>query len=135
MRGIVGIAAAVAAFTCAAAPMTKDEYDAGKARIAAEYRADRQKCGERHGNAADLCIARSRGEQRVARAELDAAFKPSPNANLAAANARAQAAYAIAMQECDDRKREARSGCVKDAKAARERAKAEASAKAAAAPR
>lgn len=132
-RNIAGIATAVAVLGCsaaAAADMPKDEYDASVAGIAAEYQADRQKCGERHGNVADLCIARARGAQRVSRAELEAAYRPSPKANLAAANARARSAYEIAIEECDDRKRDARSGCVKDAKAARERAKAEALARA-----
>lgn len=131
MRNIIGIAAAVAAFTCAAAAaagMAKDEYKAGKARIDAEYQADRQKCGSRHGNSADLCIARAHGARKVAKAELEATYKPSPRANYEAAIARAQAAYAIAKEDCDDQKAEARKGCVSDAKAAQERAKTEATA-------
>lgn len=127
MRNILGIATAVAVFTCgaaAAAGMTKDEYKAGKARIAAEYQADRQKCGAHLGDATDLCIARARGAQKVAKAELEAAYKPSPRTNYDAAIAREQAAYAIAREECDDKEGEARKGCVRDARAAQERAKA-----------
>lgn len=139
MRNILAIATAVAAFACAgaaAAPLTKDEYKAGKARIAAEYEAERQKCGVRHGNDADLCIARAHGTRNVAKAELEAAYKPGPRPNYDAAIARAQAAYGIAKEECDDKKGEARKSCMKDAKSAQERAKAEAAAarKAAGAP-
>jgi len=127
VRNMLGIAAAVAALTCgapAAAGMTKDEYKAGQARIAAEYQIDRQKCGARHANAADLCIARARGAQKVAKAELEAAYKPSPRSNYEAAMARAQAAYRVAKEECDEKQGEARRACVRDAKAAQERATA-----------
>jgi hypothetical protein len=129
MRNILGIATAVAILTCgaaAAAPMTKEEYKANKARIAAEYTVDRQKCGSRHGNAADLCIARAHGARDASKAELAAAYKPSPRANYDAAIARAKAAYAIAKEECDNKKGEPRKVCQSEAKAAQQRAKTEA---------
>lgn len=127
MRSASGIATALAVFTWAtamAAGMTKDEYTAAKTRIAAEYQADRQKCGAHLGNAAELCVARARGAQKVARAELEATYKPSPRTNYDAAMARAHADYAIADEECDRQQGRAREACVKDARAARDRAKA-----------
>lgn len=129
MRRIPGIATILAVVTCAAAAaadMTKNEYQASRARIAAEYQAHRQKCGAHVGNPAQLCLARARGAQAVARAELEAAYKPGPRTHYDAAIARAQAAYAIAKQECDNSEGDARKNCMKDARAARERAKAEA---------
>lgn len=129
MRKILGITMIVAVVTCGAAvaaPMTKDEYKAKKTLIAAEAQVDRQKCGARYGNAVDLCVARARGALKVAKAELEAAYKPSPRTNYAAAIARAQATEAIAKEECDDKARDMRKACVKEAKAALERAKAEA---------
>ena len=131
MRNVLGIATALAVFTCggaAAAGITKEEYKAGKAHIAAEYEADRQKCGAHLGDAADLCVARARGAQRVAEAELEAAYKPTPRSNYDAAIARAQAANTLAKEECDDRKGEARKSCEKEAAIALKRAKAEATA-------
>ena len=130
MRYPFGVAAALAALACvtAFAAMDKDEYRAANARIEAEYQVDRQKCGERHGNAADLCVARAHGARNVAKAELEATAKPSPRANYDAAMARAQSTYAIAKLECNDQLGEARKGCVKDAEAARARAKQEAEA-------
>ena len=123
------VAAAVLAFACGtatAAGMTKADYEAAKKPIAAEYRAERQKCGARHGNAADLCIARAHGTRDVAKAELEAAFKPSPRTNYGAAIARARAAYTIARQECDNVRGQARKDCVRAASNAQERAKADA---------
>jgi hypothetical protein len=131
MRSISAIAVAIAALACgsaAAVPMAKDEYTASKARIDANYQTERQKCGDRHGNAAALCIARAHGERNVGKAELEATFKPSRDTNYQAAIARANAAYEIAKLECNDRKDAERKGCVKDAEAARASAKKEASA-------
>jgi hypothetical protein len=127
---VVAVAFALAAYAAdSAASMTKDEYKAEKARIEAEGQAERQKCGSRHANAADICVARARGELRVARAELEAAYKPGSKTNYAAAMARAQAAEALALQECDDRPRDMRKACARDAKAATQRAIAEANAR------
>jgi hypothetical protein len=130
MRQMLGIATAVAAFACvdaAAANMTKEEYISAKTRIAADYQAARQKCGSGTANATDICIAHARGAQKAARAELDAAYQPSPRAYYKAAVARADAEYAVAKQRCDyEKDRGTHAACEKDAQATRERAKAEA---------
>jgi hypothetical protein len=129
MRNSSSIATALTVFTCvaaAAAGMAKDEYKASRARIAAEYEAARQKCGAHLGNPAQLCVARARGAQKVALAELEATYKPGARTYYDAAIARSEAAYTIASKECDGLGRESRDACAKDARAARERAKAEA---------
>lgn len=126
---VSAIATAIAILACGpatAAAMAKDEYRAAGKHIEAEYQAERQKCGDRHGNAAALCIARAHGARKVGKAELEASYKPSPRTNYNAAAARADAAYDIAKLECNDRKSAERKGCVKDAEAARSRAKQEA---------
>ena len=110
----------------ATAAMAPADYKAAKERIAAEYQADRQKCGTRHGNAADMCIARAHGAQAVAKAELKALHEPSPRANYEAALARAQAAYANAREECDNKDGAARKSCRREAEAKRDRSRAEA---------
>ena len=131
MRRISIIATALAVITsgaAVAAGMTKDDYRAARTRITAEYEADRQKCGAHLGNPAQLCAARARGARDVAKAELEATYKPGPRTNYDAAIARAQASYAIAKEECDRQDGKVRESCVKDARAARERAKGEATA-------
>jgi len=127
MRIALGIAtfAAVAAAGSAAA-MTKQEYREGNSRIEAAYQAERQKCGSRPGHPSALCVARARGERRVAKAELEAAYKPGPRAYYDAAMARAQATYAVAQLECDDRNGDARQACLGEARQARDRARGEA---------
>lgn len=132
MRRLSGIATALAVCftgaTAAAAGMARDEYKATRARIAAEYQADRQKCGAHLGHAAELCVTKARGAQKVAQAELEATYKPGPRTHYDAAIARAQSGYAIAKKECENRKGEARKACAKDASAAQDRAKAAAKA-------
>jgi hypothetical protein len=125
-------AAAFVALACggaAQAGMTKDEYKAKKTEIAADYQAERQKCGVRYGNALDMCVARAHGVRDVAKAELEAAYRPSAATDYKAAVARAKSQYAIAKEECDEQKGEMRKKCVGRAKDAMERAIAEAKAK------
>jgi len=131
MRNTLGIAMVVLAFACGpavGAGMSKQDYKAAKKRIAAEYQAERQKCGARYGNALDLCVAHAHAARDVAKAELEAAYKPSPRTNYDAAIARAKSAYTIAKEECDDKRGTQRKACRKDAKDALERARAEAKA-------
>jgi hypothetical protein len=132
MRHSRGVALAVLVFACGAvqaAPPSKDEYKAARKKIEADYQAERQKCGVRHGNALDLCVARAHGLRDVAKAELEAGYKPSPRTDYYAAMARAKSASNVAKQECDERKRGERKACLKDAEAALARAQAEARAK------
>jgi hypothetical protein len=128
VSGIAMAIAILASGAAAAATMAKDEYRAAGKQIETEYQAERQKCGDRHGNAAALCIARAHGARKVGKAELEARYKPSPRTNYNAAAARADAAYEIAKLECNDRNAAERKGCVKDAEAARSRATQEAKA-------
>ena len=120
---------AVAYSAMASASMTRDEYAAAKKRITADYEAHRQKCGQWRGNNTDICVANARGERKAATAELQAEYRPGPRAYHDAAIARADAAYGVARQECDDSKAEARKACLAEASAARSRAREEAAAK------
>jgi len=129
MRYVPGIAIAVLAFAwgpAQGAGMSKEDYQAAKKRIAAEYQVERQKCGARYGNALDLCVAHAHGARDVAKVELEAAYKPGARTNYDAAIARSKAAYAVAKEECDDKRGPERAACMKEAKASLERARAEA---------
>lgn len=131
MPSSTAVAMALIAFACGpamGAAMSKQEYQAAKKRIAVEYQAERQKCGPRHGNALDLCMARVHGERDVAKAELEAAYRPSPRTDYDAAIARSKAAYAVDKEKCDEQRGAVRKACIDEAKAASERAKAAAKA-------
>ena len=129
MRNTAAIAMAVLALACGpavGAGMSKQDYQAAKKRLAEEYLAERQKCGGRYGNALDLCVARAHAVRDVAKAELEATYKPSPRNYYDAAIARAKSAYTLAKEECDGKRGAEKKVCLKDAKDALERARAEA---------
>jgi len=122
------IALAFSAGALAAQSMSKDEYKAGRDKIAAEYKSAQTACNARTANAKDICMAEAKGKQKVARAELEASSKPSSKTRYNVSAARAEAEYAVAKEKCDDKAANARAACVKDAKAAETRAKADAKA-------
>ena len=93
MSNRLAIAMAVLMFTCGpavGAGMSKEDYRDAKKRITSEYLAERQKCGAGYGHAYELCVAHAHGVRDVAKAELEAAYKPSPRNYYDAAIARAK---------------------------------------------
>jgi hypothetical protein len=113
-------------FSGSAMALTKDEYKTQKDRIEADYKASREKCGSLDGNAKDICQAEAKGTEKVAKAELEAQYKPSPRNDQKTREAKANAAYDLAKEKCDDQTGNAKDVCVKDAKAAQATAKANA---------
>jgi len=127
---ITVIAAAIAfAFSTgalAAQSLSKDEYKAATNKIAAEYKSAKAACDALSGNAKDVCVAEANGRQKVAKAELEANNKPSDKTRYAVAAAKAEADYAVAKEKCDDKAANDKKVCLKEAKAAETRAKADA---------
>ena len=128
LRTVFGALTAALTLTLAthAGAMTRDEYKAAEERIEAEHKAERARCDGLAGNAKDICQAEAKGKEKVAKAELEAQYKPSPRANAKVAEARADAAYDVAKQKCDDLSGNAKDVCMKDAKAAHTSARSEA---------
>lgn len=112
----------------AAQSMSKDEYKAAQNSIAAEYKSASVGCGSLSANAKDVCIAQAKGKEKVAKAELEARYKPSEGARYAVSIAKAEADYAVAKEKCDEKAGNDKKACVKEAKAAEARAKADAKA-------
>jgi hypothetical protein len=108
--------------------MSKDDYKAGKDKIAAEYKSAKAACDSLSGNPKDICVADAKGKEKVAKAELEAGYKPSNKATYEVSVAKAEADYAVAKERCDDLAGNAKDVCVKEAKAAETTAKANAKA-------
>lgn len=106
--------------------LTKDEYKGGKDRISADYKANKQRCDGFKANAKDVCESEAKGVEKVAKAELEAQYKPTPKNTEKVGFARADAAYDTAKEKCDDFAGNAKDVCVKDAKAAHVKAKEDA---------
>jgi hypothetical protein len=126
LLALVGSCLAIA--TAHAAGPTKEEASAEKARIEADYSAQRKACDTLAGNAKDVCVQEAKGKEKVAKAELDARVDASPRKQSKLAMVRADAAYEVAKEKCDDLSGDQKDVCVKDAKAAKARAEADAKA-------
>lgn len=99
--------------------MSRNEYKADKEKIAAEYKSAKSGCVSLSGNANDICIAEAKGKEKVAKAELEANYKPTVKNRYQVRVAKAEADYAVANERCDDLAGNAKDVCVKEAKAAK----------------
>lgn len=96
--------------------------------IANELKADMVACDALAGNAKDICSARAKGRQKVARAELEAQRSPGAKSTQQLSLAKADAVYDEAIQRCDDKAGNVKDVCVTEAKGAHTNAKADANA-------
>ena len=121
------IAAALLALPAAqAVAMTKAEYKADKTRISADYKAGKQACATQTGNAKDICVKEAKGKEKVARAELENIYVPTDKNRNKVLVAKAESAYAVAKERCDDKSGNDKNVCVKEAKAVQVKALADA---------
>src|SRR5260221_671500 len=105
--------------------LTDDELDkiAGRREKLAN-----EKCKSLSGNAKDVCHKEAKGNEKVAKAELEAKRKGTPHAMYDVAKEKADATYEVAKEKCDDLKGADKSACKKQAKADKDKAMADAKA-------
>jgi hypothetical protein len=109
-----------------AGTLSKTEYNAAQADISANYKSDMAACTAMTGNAKDICIEEGKGREKVAKAELEANYSPSDKHRYDVRIAKADAAYAVAKEKCDDFSGNAKDVCLKEAQSAHVAAKADA---------
>src|SRR5450631_2666140 len=109
-----------------AATMTKADYTATRTRIGADYKSDKAACASLAGNAKDICVEEAKAKEKVARAELEYGFTGKAGDRNKVAVAKAESAYAVAKEKCDDKAGNAKDVCVKEAKAVEIKALADA---------
>jgi hypothetical protein len=109
-----------------AATMTKADYQDGKTRISADVKADKAACASLADNAKDICVDQAMGKEKVARAELEYGYSAKSSDRNKVLVAKAEAAYAIAKEKCDDQSGNAKDVCVQEAKALKTKALANA---------
>jgi hypothetical protein len=110
----------------AAADMRRAEFRSQLARIDSEFDAAKARCDSFGGNAHDICLAEARGNYEVAKAELEERKEPSTRARYKVRVARAEAAFDVAAEECDEGTSAAKDSCVEEAREALARDKADA---------
>ena len=126
-KALIAIAAAsLCALSFSASAMTKEEHSAAKSQIDATYKTDKAACDAMTKNAKDICVAEAKGKDKVAKAELEAQYKPSPSHDKKIRDTKANAAYDVAKEKCDDQTGNAKDVCVKEAKAVHTKAKEDA---------
>ena len=101
-----------------AALTSKDDYKAHKTRIAADYKAEKAACAPMSGNAKDVCVEEAKAREKVARAEASFANTGTTSDGNKVMVAKAESAYAVAKEKCDDKAGNDKDVCVKEAKAA-----------------
>ena len=83
----------------------------------AAYRLEWSSCKKLQGNARDICKVQAKGNFDIAKADIEVKYKPSPANEDGAKLARAEAAWRLASEKCDDMSGNARDVCKADAKA------------------
>lgn len=97
--------------------INKVDYKATKTQISATYKADKAACAPLSGNAKDICVEEAKAKEKVARAELEFGYTAKAADGTKVRVAKAESAYAVAKERCDDQAGNAKDVCVKQAKA------------------
>lgn len=106
--------------------MTKADYKAGKTRISADYKTDKAACASQAANAKDICLQEAKTKEKVALAELEYGYTGKAADRTKVLVTRAESAYAVAKERCDDQAGNAKDVCVMEAKAIQVKALADA---------
>ena len=119
LLGLISLPAAYAL------PPSKADQDATKARISADYKADKTACAALANNAKDICMEEAKAKEKVALAELGYSISGSAADMRKVTVAKAETSYSVAKEKCDDLAGNAKSVCVEEAKAAKTKALAD----------
>ena len=122
----IAMAALFTASGAFATTMAKADYAAAKERISADYKADKEACAKFSGNEKDICQEQGKGKEKVARAELEYNYTGKMSDSNKIAVAKADSAYAVAKDMCDDKGGNVKDVCKSEAKAVHTKALADA---------
>jgi hypothetical protein len=106
--------------------ISKDARDLAIRNAESQYKVDIVACDGMSGNAKDICVEEAKGKEKVTKADAEASFQNTPKAREEARVARAEAAFAVGKERCDDLAGNAKDVCVKEAQAAHVKATADA---------
>lgn len=107
-------------------PLSKADHTQALKDADAQYKIAKKACESLSGNAKDICAAEATGNQKVAKAQAEAAYKHTPKAREHARVTYAEAKYKVAIERCDDMAGNPKDVCVKEAKSALVKGKADA---------
>ena len=102
--------------------ISRDEYKREKDRVEAEAKAAKEKCKALKDNAKDICQAEAKATEKVAKKELDYKNKPTDKNKYEWDKMKAEAAYEVAKEKCEDQKGSDIVTCKRNAKEEEKRA-------------
>jgi len=108
------------------AGISEAQFKSAGQGISARHTADQATCEALAGNRKDVCNAEANGRENVAKAELELSYGDSDKHRYDVRVAKADAAYTIANEKCDDLAGNVQDVCRKEAQSAQVTAKAEA---------
>lgn len=120
------VAALTAVSAIYAATMSRADYVREKDRIATLFKSEKSACGSFSGNEKDICKEKADGKQKVARAELEYQYTGKPADATRRAVVKADTAFALAKEVCDDKAGNPKEVCVQEARATQTKALADA---------
>jgi len=109
--------------------ISADQYKAEKDRIEAEAKSGKESCKALKDNAKDICEAEYKGKEKLAKKELDLKKNPNDKNAQDVEKMKAEVAYEVAKEKCEDMKGADMTKCKKDAKATKDAAMAAAKGK------
>jgi hypothetical protein len=107
---------------------SKSVLNGARDDIKATYKAERDACGKLAGNAKDICVEEAKGHEKIALAWLDYNYSGSTSDQAKLNEAIYESRYEVAKERCDDLAGEPKDVCQREAKTARDKAKADAKA-------
>lgn len=110
------------------AGMSADEYKRAKDAVEADAKTAKANCKTMKDNAKDICEAEAKGKEKLAKKELDYKKNPNEKNREDVEKMKAEVAYEVAKEKCEDMKGAEQSACKKSAKADKDKAVAEAKA-------
>lgn len=108
------------------AGMSPADHAAAKARIDANHKYQRNDCGMQSTNVKDICVEEAGARHMVALAELHYGYTGKAADRVKLQVAKAEAAYAVARERCDDQVGASKDQCVQQAQAIESQALSEA---------
>ena len=106
------------------AGISNDEYQREKDRIEADAKAAKAACKGMKDNAKDICEAEAKGKEKLAKKELDFKKNPNDKNRQDVEKMKAEVAYELAKEKCEDQKGADALNCKKQAKEEKDRAMA-----------
>lgn len=122
----LSLSALLAAAPAQAAQVSKTDYKAGKDKIEADYKADKAACQPLTANALDVCHEEAKAKEKNARAALEYAYTGKAADEQKLLKVKADTAYDVAKEKCDDQTGNAKDVCVQEAKTTHTKALADA---------